>query len=666
MHKTLYIDIDEEITSIIDRMRKAEAREVIIVAPKNAMLLQSIVNLKLLKKEADRRKKQLLIITQDKIGKKLIEKAGILAQAKPGKDLYLNAEPDEKSYDPMYAAEASEIKEELEKEEQEKEIGSSDFFDQPLSPKESEIIDNESVLIPEPRQVGRKKAPQVASKKSARNEKLPSSSQFSGAAEKNEEKARVSMSDIVMNESQPKKKKPKPEVIEVEQEPQSKADQSLAGEDKQGEKTRFSNSFSQAYAEANAVPGSVSRVSIKKADKFFRGSRKLKKDLEIARVGGGAKKFFVFFAGIFVLLAALAATYFLFPKATLVLQIKNQEKSVSLDLTAAAQNNATNIADKTLPANLEQITKEVTEDFDATGSKDGGAKATGQAVIYNEFSGENQPLVATTRLETDDGKIFRITKNVVVPGMTNVGGETKPGAIEVDIAADQPGENYNIDPANFKIPGFKDTPAKYEKFYAKSSNPTTGGSSGAAKVVTAQDIASAKEKIAVDGKKAAIAELKSSLSPDRKIFDDAVQVDVQNISMSDNAGAEKEKVSATIKLQASALSFQEADVEKLMKDNLVQSGANGSEISFDKPITYVLADSNIQQKTLNFQAETDAKIGSGLDLENFKKGILGKTADDAQIYAKNFPAIEKLDITFWPFFVNRIPMREGRVEIKTN
>ena len=125
MHKTLYIDIDEEITSIIDRMRKAEAREVIIVAPKNAMLLQSIVNLKLLKKEADRRKKQLLIITQDKIGKKLIEKAGILAQAKPGKDLYLNAEPDEKSYDPMYAAEASEIKEELEKEEQEKEIGSA-------------------------------------------------------------------------------------------------------------------------------------------------------------------------------------------------------------------------------------------------------------------------------------------------------------------------------------------------------------------------------------------------------------------------------------------------------------------------------------------------------------------------------------------------------------
>jgi len=659
MHKTLYIDVDEEITSIIDRMRKAEAREVIIVAPKNAMLLQGIINLKLLKKEADRRKKQLLIITQDKIGKKLIEKAGILAQAKPGKDLYLDAEPDEKSYDPMYAAEASEIKEELEKEEQKKEIGSSEYFEQPLQ-EGSEVIEEEPVAISEPRPFRGKKAVQAATKKLVRNEKLLSGVQISGATEKKEEKARISMSDIVMGSDQPKKKKAKLETVDVD------LGESASSADKPEIPINEKNSFSQSYSAANAAPGAVSRVSIKKADKFFRGSRKIKKDFEIARVGGGAKKFFVFFAGIFVLFVALAATYFLFPKATLALQMKSQEKEVALDLTATAQNNAANITDKTLPANLEQITKEVMEDFDSTGSKDGGSKATGQAVIYNEFSGENQPLIATTRLETEDGKIFRITKNVVVPGMTNVGGETKPGAIEVDIVADQPGENYNIDPANFRISGFKDTPAKYEKFYAKSVKPTTGGSSGAAKVVTAQDIASAKERIAADGKKAAIEELRSSLSSDSKILDDAVHVDVQSVSTSDNAGAEKEKFSATAQVQVSALSFHESDVQKIMRDNLVQAGAKESEIAFDQPISYILADSNIQQKTLSFQAKTDAKVSSGLDVENFKKGLLGKTSDEAQIYAKNFPAIQKMDIIFWPFFVNRIPMREGRVEIKIN
>jgi hypothetical protein len=652
MHKTLYIDIDEEITSIIDRMRKAEAREIIIVAPKNAMLLQSIVNLKLLKKESDRKKKQLLIITQDKIGKKLIEKAGILAQAKPGKDLYLDAEPEEKSYDPMYAAEASEIKEELEREEQEKEIGTSEYFEQ--SPrKETEKVEDGLEVIPGVRQPRGKKLSQSAIKKTVRG-------QISESAKEKEEKARVSMSDIVMGSSQTKKKKTKSEIVESVSEPQSKV------EDKQDEKMLFSNSFSQSYSSANAVPGSVSRVSIKKADKFFRGSRKMKKDFEIARVGGGAKKFFVVFAGIFALLATSAVAYFLFPKATIALQIKSQEKSVALDLTASAERNTTNIDDKTLPANLEQITKEVTQDFDVTGSKEGGSKATGQAVIYNEFSGENQPLVATTRLETDDGKIFRITKSVSVPGMTNIGSEIKPGAIQVDIVADQPGDSYNIDPTSFKITGFKDTPAKYEKFYAKSSGSMTGGSLGAAKIITAQDITSAKEKMVASSKKAAVQELKSNIPSDRKIFDDAVQVEVSNISTSDTAGAEKEKVSVTAKVRAITLSFQEADVKKIMKENLAQSGANEGEISFDSPITYILADSNFEQKTLNFQAKTNAKIGADLDVENFKKGILGKTAEDVQTYAKNFPAIQKIDITFWPFFVKRIPMMEGRVEIKVD
>src|SRR3990170_928368 len=107
MHKTLYIDADEEITSIVDRVRKAEAREIILVVPKGALLLQGVVSLKLLKKETDRRKKHLLVITQDKVGKKLIEKAGIQVRSKTPKDILVENESPEKSYEPLYAEEAS-------------------------------------------------------------------------------------------------------------------------------------------------------------------------------------------------------------------------------------------------------------------------------------------------------------------------------------------------------------------------------------------------------------------------------------------------------------------------------------------------------------------------------------------------------------------------------
>ena len=43
-------------------------------------------------------------------------------------------------------------------------------------------------------------------------------------------------------------------------------------------------------------------------------------------------------------------------------------------------------------------------------------KARGSLTVYNEYSSSPQTLVATTRFESPEGKIFRIEKNIVVPG----------------------------------------------------------------------------------------------------------------------------------------------------------------------------------------------------------------------------------------------------------
>ncbi len=62
---TVYIDIDDEITSIIDKVRAADARIVALVLPKRAAVLQSIVNMKLLKKTAEQAKKHVVLITSE-------------------------------------------------------------------------------------------------------------------------------------------------------------------------------------------------------------------------------------------------------------------------------------------------------------------------------------------------------------------------------------------------------------------------------------------------------------------------------------------------------------------------------------------------------------------------------------------------------------------------
>lgn len=62
---TIYIDIDDEITGIIDKLGASKGKVVALVLPKRAATFQSIVNMKLLKRAADSAKKNLVLITSE-------------------------------------------------------------------------------------------------------------------------------------------------------------------------------------------------------------------------------------------------------------------------------------------------------------------------------------------------------------------------------------------------------------------------------------------------------------------------------------------------------------------------------------------------------------------------------------------------------------------------
>jgi hypothetical protein len=64
--ETIYIDVDDEITSIIEKLRTSKGTILALVLPKRATMLQSIVNMKLLKRAADDVKKNLVLITTEK------------------------------------------------------------------------------------------------------------------------------------------------------------------------------------------------------------------------------------------------------------------------------------------------------------------------------------------------------------------------------------------------------------------------------------------------------------------------------------------------------------------------------------------------------------------------------------------------------------------------
>lgn len=62
---TIYIDIDDEITGIIDKLQGSAGKSVSLVLPKRAAVFQSIVNMKLLKRAADGAGKDLVLVTSE-------------------------------------------------------------------------------------------------------------------------------------------------------------------------------------------------------------------------------------------------------------------------------------------------------------------------------------------------------------------------------------------------------------------------------------------------------------------------------------------------------------------------------------------------------------------------------------------------------------------------
>ena len=74
----IYVEIDDEITTVYDRVKKTPGRkQIVLVVPKRAVILQSVVNLRILKKKIEEDGKVISIITNDKSGRLLAMKAGI-------------------------------------------------------------------------------------------------------------------------------------------------------------------------------------------------------------------------------------------------------------------------------------------------------------------------------------------------------------------------------------------------------------------------------------------------------------------------------------------------------------------------------------------------------------------------------------------------------------
>jgi hypothetical protein len=287
------------------------------------------------------------------------------------------------------------------------------------------------------------------------------------------------------------------------------------------------------------------------------------------------------------------------------------------------------------------------------------SKASGKIVIYNAYGESTQKLVKNTRFESPEGKIFRISETVVVPGKTQDG----PGKVEVKVTADSTGDSYNIKPSKFTIPGFKNSP-RYQGFYAESSENMIGGADGLMAVIKPEDI----EKADTDAReelKTLIKKEASTLKKDGfvRAGDEIAFNFTNNLSNFEKNIDSKYKVTAT-----SYIALVSVDsLTKLLASALV-SNYKGESVRLDTidSLRFKVVNQNLNNATsLILYVEGINKIIYNLDADGLRNSLAGKSNAQSNFnqILSSWGAIKEANIKVFPVWSVSYPANAKKINI---
>jgi len=379
-------------------------------------------------------------------------------------------------------------------------------------------------------------------------------------------------------------------------------------------------------------------------------------------------KFFTFKKAIWMLVALLilgggAFVYFILPKAAVAINPQKEAVDFEAELLADKNISAANPENSTVPAQVFQVETEDSRTFPTTGEKDVSEKAHGLVTVYNQFSSSDQTLVKTTRFRSEDGKIFRLTDTVVIPGATIEDGKIIASSKQVYVEAEEAGDAYNIGPGKFVIPGFEGT-AKFTAFYGVSNNAMAGGAKGKMKVATKDDIDGATQIVQAELKNKAKDEFSKSIPAELKLLEGSENLEITQSSSSLQADQPGESFTISVKAKAWGLAFKESDVMSVINQTI------SSKIAADKfliqssiKLSYTNVKTDTVKGTANFICQVEAQAGYNIDEAKLKSDLAGKNEVEVRQFLGNLAGVDSAKVTFWPFWVKHIPSNQNKITI---
>lgn len=381
-----------------------------------------------------------------------------------------------------------------------------------------------------------------------------------------------------------------------------------------------------------------------------------KKPVKVPNFMSFRKWLFLGILGLILLAGFLYWALVIAPKATITITAKTTAVPVERQLKLDSKI-ATNIAQLQLKTTMQQVKKTASVDFNASGTKDAGNKATTTINLTYSYDSTNVTIPAGTTFTAADGHVFTSTASVTILGATVSGGTVKPGTATVNVQASDIGPEYNVAAQNYTVSGFDKVGA--------TGVAATGGTRQQVTIVTQDDVNKAKTGLSLPDSNSVKAELQKQFGNDMIVLDDSFTADVGDPTPSPAVGEQTKQGKVILEGNYSLSAISKDDLKKVLADSL-KDAVNS------KPNQSVLNDgsSSAQFKLFNkgnpaqVTMTTTGYVGTTINSQDLVKQFAGKRYGEIEQIANQIPGISKVDIKFSPFWVNQAPTNPSKIDVK--
>ena len=538
---TVYVDIEDDITAIINKVKASSSKVIALVPPKRSEVLQSVVNLKLLMRSAKEAKKTVVLVTAQK---SLVSLAGGVGMH-IAKDLHSKPAVPK---GPELESEPADI------------IGSSEVE---LDP-EASIGDLDDKHADKP------------SKKGSKDDK--------------------------------------------------KSDDKKSKDDKDSK-----------------VSSSGKKLKVPNFDKF--------------RV-----KVFLGVGALIILIVGWWLAFVRLPSAQIAVKAQTSRIDTNSTFTLDATVSQSDFEKLIIAAQSQELKKTVNQQFDATGEKQIGEKATGQITIQNCDTSVPITIPAGTGFSANS-LTFISSADVIVPGGGFSGGScSSPGIADVTVAAQEAGDQYNL------TAGTAYAVAGQSGLVTGIGDQMAGGTTEVAKVISQEDIDGATNEINAPNENEVKNELRALFEGDVVVIDDTFSTSRGNISTTPLVGEEAEEGTATAVFTYTQLAIEKSELQRIIDEAQKEQFDESQQSVFDSGIDGAVftIDEKENNGKMTISLSVDGFIGPKIDTAQLAEEIKGRRFSDVVETIKAVPGVTEVDVEFSPFWVFSAPGNADRINIELN